>query len=378
MKFLATLLTIMCCSLGQVLGQNTSARYISTVVPFMNISPDPRGAGMGESGVATTPDLYALYWNNGKLPFIDQKIGATVSYTPWLSNITNDMYVGYAAGFYQIDDLQSIGISFKYFDLGEFDIHDLLGEYVASFNSFDNAFGLTYARKLSRKLGIGLTGRYIRSDIPGQFALLEDLKPGQSVAFDIGVFYSNVKQIFQREGEFSWGIHLSNLGTKMSYDGGKTAYFLPANLRAGLAVRSNLNQNDHISLSLEVGKLMVPTPPITERTNSGELIIVEGKDPQRSLLSGVLGSLTDAPGGLKEELQELTYSIGIEYLYKELISLRTGYFHEHELKGNRKYFTFGSGIKINRFDLNVSYLAPTVKNHPLAHTLRFSLTFGWM
>jgi hypothetical protein len=361
---------------GIVKGQGSDNRVISTTVPFLTFTPDARGGALGESGAATSPDIYSIYWNNAKLAFIDQKLGAALSYTPWLSNVTNDMFLGYAAGYFKIDSLQSVGVSFRYFDLGEFEVNDQLGDYVAEFNSYETAVDITYARKLSGKLGLGLTGRYIRSDIPGQFELLEDLVPGNSVAFDVGIFYKSKIRIAKKMTELALGGHISNFGSKISYDGGSKQSFIPTNLRLGASLSRSVNQHHGLMIAFDVNKLLIPSPPVISTNEQGVPVLVDGKDPDRSLLSGTFGSFGDAPGGFREELQELTFSFGFEYQYKHKLVLRMGYFYEHADKGDRKYFTFGFGTRLQGFNFDMSYLAPTAENHPLANTLRLSISFG--
>lgn len=376
MRYAVFVLLIIFLSFNYLIGQGSNNRVISTAIPFLTFTPDARAAGLGDAGVATSPDIYSIYWNNGKLAFLEQTIGATLSYTPWLSNITDDMFIGYAAACYKIDSSQAVGISLKHFDLGKFEINDDVGSFVANFNSYETAIDVTYSRKLSSKIGLGLTGRYIRSDIPGQFALLEDLQPGKTLAFDLGVYYRNRLNIAKKPTEFSFGIHISNLGQKLSYDGGIQQYFIPTNLRLGAALSSEISPDHQVMFAIDLNKLLVPSPPIYSKNEQGELVIAKGEDPNRSLLSGVWGSFSDAPDGFGEELQEISLSLGAEYSYKSKLFLRTGYFHEHENKGGWKYLTFGVGIKVQKFMVDFSYLVPTVENHPLANTLRLSLGFA--
>lgn len=373
MRYFVLALSFIVINFNNLFGQPSDNRILSTAVPFLAFTPDARAGGLGDVGVATSPDAYSIHWNNGKLAFLDQTIGVALSYTPWLSNITNDMFIGYATAYYKIDSTQTVAASLKHFDLGEFEINDDAGSYVANFNSYETAIDLTYSRKLSSKIGLGLTGRYIRSDIPGQFALLEDLQPGKTIAFDLGVYYQNEISIAKKSANLSFGFHLSNFGKKLSYDGGAQQYFIPTNLRLGAAIRTKIKLDHQVMLAVDMNKLLVPTPPIKGINEQGELVITEGEDPNRNLLSGIWGSFSDAPDGFREELQEISLSFGVEYAYKSKLFLRMGYFHEHENKGGWKYLTFGSGFKLLKFAVDFSYLVPTVENHPLSNTLRLSL-----
>jgi hypothetical protein len=353
----------------ELLGQDNA---ITTAVPFLAISPDARHAGMGDVGVATTADPSSAYWNAGKLVFIDKLYGFGVSYTPWLGKIVNDMSISYLSGFYKINRQQAIGLSLKYFDLGEINFRDNNNISQGDFNPRELAIDFTYSRLLTESFSVGLTGRYIHSNLTGAFTAGNDAQPGNSVAADLGIFYNTD---IGRNSLLSLGASISNIGAKISYTGGANKDFLPTNLRIGSAFTKELDPFNKLTFALDFNKLLVPTPP--RRDEQGN--IIDGKDPDRSLLSGMFGSFSDAPDGFKEELREIMTSFGMEYWYNDTFAARLGYFNEAKTKGNRKYMTIGLGFRSKKvFGIDVAYLVPTNKReHPLAETLRFTLLFQW-
>jgi hypothetical protein len=343
---------------------------ITTAVPFLAISPDARHAALGDAGVATSPDANATYWNAGKLSFIDKKYGAAISYTPWLGKIVNDMSISYLSGFFKIDQEQAVNAAIRYFDLGDISFRDANNNPLGDFNPREFAFDATYSRKLSETFGMGLTARYIYSNLTGAFSGI-DAKPGHSVAVDIGAYYTKELRT-GRPSVLSLGGVISNIGAKLSYTDNQNKDFLPVNLRFGGAFTTELDIANSLTFVLDFNKLMVPTPPI--RSTDGT--VVYGKDDNRSLLSGMFGSFSDAPNGFEEEIQEFMTSVGIEYWYKDLFAGRVGYFNESLNKGNRKYLTVGLGFRRKQFGIDVAYLVPTNKREsPLAETLRFTLLF---
>ena len=350
---------------SDLLGQDNA---ITTAVPFLAISPDARHAALGDAGVATSPDANAAYWNAAKLAFIDKKYGGSLSYTPWLGKIVNDMSVSYLTGFYKITREQTVALGIKYFDLGEINFRDANNVSLGDFNPRELALDATYSRMLTEQLSIGATGRYIYSNLTGAFTMT-DAKPGNSVAVDIGVYYTMpIKSA--KSSTLSLGATITNIGAKITYSNKENEDFLPTNLRLGSAYTTELDPYNKISFILDFNKLLVPTPPI--RNDAGE--IVYGKDDDRTLLSGMFGSFNDAPDGASEELKEIMTSAGIEYWYNDTFAGRLGYFNEAKTKGNRKYLTVGVGFRRNNFGLDVAYLVPTNKReHPLAETLRFTL-----
>lgn len=350
------------------LGQDNA---ITTAVPFLAISPDARHAALGDAGVATSPDANAAYWNAAKLVFIDKKYGGSVSYTPWLGKIVNDMSVSYLSGFYKLTREQALAVGIKYFDLGEINFRDLQNNSQGDFNPRELSFDVTYSRLLTEAFSIGGTGRYIYSNLTGAFAG-NDAQPGHSVAVDVGVFYTKQLQKSAKNATLSFGATITNIGAKISYTNAENEDFLPTNLRLGTAYTTELDPYNKLTFTLDFNKLLVPTPPIVDENGQ----IVYGKDPDRSLLSGMFGSFTDAPDGGSEEIKEVMTSLGMEYWYNETFAGRLGYFNEARQKGNRKYMTIGLGFRKNNFGIDVAYLVPTNKReHPLAETLRFTLLF---
>lgn len=341
---------------GELVGQQ---RAITTAVPFIGITPDARHAALGDAGVATSADANAAYWNAGKLVFIDKKYGGSFSYTPWLGKIVNDMWISSLAGFYRINREQVVGVSLRYFDLGEISFRGTQNQHLGDFNPKEAAFDATYSRMLTENFSIGLSGRYIFSNLTGAFTG-PDAQAGNSVAADVGVYYTKPLQGGTRSSTLSLGAQISNIGAKISYTDNNNKDFLPTNLRLGGTYLTELDVHNTITFILDFNKLMVPSPG-SHRENE-------------SLLSGMFGSFSDAPGGAKEEFQEFMTSVGVEYWYRTIFAARLGYFNEHADKGNRKYMTMGVGFRKNNFGIDVAYIVPTnQREHPLAETLRFTL-----
>lgn len=324
----------------------------------MLITPDARHAALGETGVASSPDANASYWNPGKLAFIATDFGGSLSYTPWLGKIINDMSISYLTGFYKITDEQAVSLGLKYFDLGDiFFTEDGRDGY--NFNPREFAIELSYSRKLTQELGIGLTGKYIHSNLTGAYRSGGvDARPGKSVAADVGIYYTAPIQN-SRGSILSLGATITNIGAKITYSDNDNKDFLPTNLRLGTAFTTALDGYNSITFLLDFNKLLVPTI-----------------DKDQTLLRGMFSSFTDAPGGFSEEIHEITTSMGVEYWYENVFAARLGYFLEAEDKGNRKYLTLGAGFRRKAFGFDVAYLVPTNKReHPLAETLRFTILF---
>jgi hypothetical protein len=368
MKFSASFLMIsLSLMAGHTHAQNTvdspdellgQTKAITTAVPFLAISPDARHAALGDAGVASSPDANASYWNPAKLTFIDKHYGGSISYTPWLGKIINDMSISYLTLFYKIGREQAISGSLKYFDLGDIFFTEN-GVDGTNFNPREYAVDLTYSRKLTEEFSVGLTGRYIHSNLTGAFSSGGvDAQPGKSVAVDLGVFYTKQLQS-AKSSNLSLGASISNIGAKISYSDSNNEDFLPTNLRLGGAFTTELDPYNSITFLLDFNKLMVPTV-----------------DEGQSVLDGMFSSFTDAPGGFSEEIHEIMTSMGVEYWYHEVFAARLGYFLEAYEKGNRKYLTLGAGFRKNNFGFDMAYLVPTNKReHPLAETLRFTLLF---
>ncbi|WP_299452584.1 type IX secretion system outer membrane channel protein PorV [uncultured Microscilla sp.] len=375
--FVFTVLLIAVTQLGSaqsLQGQSSNSRPVSTTLSFLSITPDARAAGMGDVGVATSPTSNDIYWNPAKLAFNDSKIGASLSFTPWLSKLVNDMSISYLAGHYKLDDKQAIGLGVRYFNLGDITFTNTEGNITGNFVPREFSTALTYSRKLSENLGVAVSGRYIHSNVTGGITLSnqEVSKPVNTVAADIAVFYTKPIYIAGKEVKWNLGANISNIGPKVSYTDQNNRDFIPTNLRFGTAFTVDIDEHQKITWAVDFNKLMVPTPPQTDAQGN----IIKGTSPRdKTLLSGMFGSFGDAPDGLSEELKEVIWSTGVEYWYRNAFVARAGYFSESVDKGNRKYFSVGAGIKYTQFGLDVAYLLATDQANPLAETLRFSLTF---
>ena len=365
-----------------IVGQNDDRRVITTAVPFLGITPDARAGAMGDVGVATSPDANSIHWNPAKLVFIDYNMGFSLSYSPWLSRIINDMSLSYLSGYYKISKEQAVAVSLRYFDLGDIFFTDANNIQQGRFNPKEMAIDATYSRKLSEELALGVTARYVHSNLTGNFSSSTiEAKPGNTASVDIAVYY--IKEF--QNSNLSFGGNISNIGAKLSYSNEANKDFIPINLRLGSAYTMYLDPYNKITFALDFNKLMVPTPPIYAKnpdgspaTNpDGSRKIEKGKDPNRPLLSGMFGSFTDAPDGFSEEMQEIMIAFGGEYWYNNTFSGRIGYFYENSNKGNRKYLTLGLGFRYNVFGIDFAYLVPQQQDHPLAETLRFSLIFNF-
>jgi hypothetical protein len=355
---------------AKVYSQELNA--IQTVVPFLSIAPDSRAGAMGDAGVATTPDAYSQHWNPAKFAFIDGKAGVGISYSPWLRNLVPDINIAYLTGYYRIDPKQVASASLLYSSLGDVPFTDDFGNLERTFKPNELAFDLGYSRIFAENFSGGIAFRFIYSNLTGgSYSGGDATKPGISFAADISGYYKKDVTMFSKNVQLGFGLNFSNIGSKMSYSDGQTSDFIPMNMRLGTAGTIELDNFNKLTLAIDFNKLLVPTPPVY----NSDMEIIAGKDPNVSVPVAIFQSFFDAPGGFKEEIREITSSIGLEYWYNNQFALRTGYFHENESKGNRKYFTAGAGFKLKGFTIDFSYLMPTVSNHPLARTLRFSLAF---
>ncbi len=366
-------------------GQDPNRRVITTAVPFLNFAPDSRHSAMGDVGVATTPDANSAHWNSGKLAFIKDDLGFSLSYSPWLGKLVNDMSLSYLTGFKKIDENSAFAFDLRYFNMGDIQLTDGRGNELGEFNPRDIAIGGTYSRKLSQYFGLGISARFIYSNLSGNISSTSgsDAKAGIGVGADIGLYYQKPIFVGSKDGTWSWGVAITNIGPKITYNSAEDLDYIPTNFRLGTAYSVNFDPNNSLTFVFDVNKLMVPTPPqyatnedgTLATDENGNLIIEAGVDPDRALISGMFGSFSDAPGGFEEELKEFTLSFGAEYQYAEKFALRTGYFYENPSKGGRRYFTMGLGLDIKKIGIDFSYLVPQVQNHPLAETLRFSLLY---
>jgi hypothetical protein len=355
-------------------AQADSINVVTTAVPFLRISPDARSGGMGDVGIATIPDANSIYWNLAKIPFAQSNSAIALTYTPWLKGLgLNDVYLVSAAGYYQLDDLQAISGSLRYFSLGNIQFTDNLGNSLQTYRPREFAVDAGYSRKLSEVLGLGISLRYINSNLAsGQSSSGSTYKTGTAVAGDLSLFYDGSEG--GTVSGLNWGIALSNLGSKISYTNDASERdFIPANLGLGVAYVSVFDELSKVTFGLDINKLLVPTPPAL-----GDVAGLQAYH-EKGVVSSWFSSFGDAPGGFKEELKEFQISVGGEYTYNDQFSLRAGYFYEAPTKGDRQYFTVGAGLNYNLFGLNFSYLIPSgngVNRNPLSNTLRFSILFN--
>jgi hypothetical protein len=349
---------------------------IQTVVPFLTIAPDSRAGAMGDAGVATSPDVYSMHWNPAKFAFIDGNAGVGISYSPWLRNLVPDINIAYLAGYKRIDTKQVLSASLLYSSLGDVPFTDDYGNLQRTFNPNEFAVDVGYSRLFNENLSGGIAFRFIYSNLTGgTYSGGVATKPGISFAADISGYYQKPISLLSKDGQLGLGLNFSNIGSKMSYSSSQTSDFIPMNMRLGGAATINLDHFNKITATIDLNKLLVPTPPIYSSTNPDS--IIKGKDPNVAVPVAIFQSFFDAPGGFKEELHEITYSYGVEYWYNNQFAVRGGYFHENATKGNRKYFTAGAGFRLKSFTLDFSYLMPVAQNNPLAHTLRFSIAWDF-
>ncbi|CAL1520655.1 type IX secretion system outer membrane channel protein PorV [Chitinophaga sp. MM2321] len=359
-------------SVGQLDGRTNT---VNTAVPFLRITPDARSGAMGDVGLAIAPDASSIYWNLSKLPFATTKSSMAVTYTPWLKELVNDVFLATVSGYTQVDENQAISGSLRYFSLGSINLRDVTNQDLGDFHPREFAIDAGYARKLSDHFGVGFTARYIYSNLAGGQSVDNiAIRPGKAFAADISAFYT--KEIEKDDGlvnKFNLGVAITNIGTRISYtSSAQSKDFIPTNLGLGTAYTLSLDEYNQLTFALDINKLLVPTP---SRDSAGN---PTNDYKNKSVLEGIFSSFGDAPGGAKEELQELMYSVGMEYWYNQQFAVRAGYFNENKNKGNRKYFTAGIGIKYDIFGLNFSYLVPSgsgIQRNPLSNTLRFTLTF---
>ena len=361
------------------IGRN-NLNTITTAVPFLLISPDSRAGGMGDVGVATSPDANSLHWNPAKYSFIDQEVGFAVSYVPWLRNLVPDINLSYISGYKKLNKNEVIAMELRYFTLGDITFTDVIGNNLGQYKPSEFAIGSSYSRKLSDQFSLAISARYIYSNLTGgQSAGGIATNAGQSIAADVAGYYVKDIRIAKKDMELAFGANISNIGNKISYTETSTRDFIPINLRLGTALNADLDEYNKISFAFDLNKLLVPTPPIYNDSINDQIDF--GKDPNVSVVSGIFQSFGDAPAGFNEEMREINFSIGTEYWYDNQFAIRAGYFNEHNTKGGRKFFTFGSGVKYNVFALDFSYLINASRaingNNPLANTMRFTLTFDF-
>lgn len=362
---------------------------ITTGVTTLNIAPDARGGSMGDLGVATDPDVNSQYWNPSKYAFAFSSAGFSVSYTPWLRKLVNDINLAYAAGYWKFggNDLQALSASLRYFSLGSVPTYDASGTLQNTVNPYEMAIDLGYSRKLSSTFSMGVVFRFVYSDMGfGGLSSAEDMSGAAAFAADISGYQTVYPIIGRSECQFSWGFNISNIGSKVSYDGGTNSSFLPTNLRLGFSFLFPIYDYNTLSINFDANKLLVPAAP-----RQSDYTYIDGDGYEQydteaynqakedfnntGSISGIFKSFSDAPGGFKEELQEIYFSTGLEYSYNRRFFVRAGYYYENKYKGNRQYATFGAGFSLNVFSLDAAYVLATAQSSPLDQTMRFTLSF---
>lgn len=351
---------------------------VNTSVTSQTIAPDARAAGMGDVGVATDPDVNSQYWNPAKYPFCISRAGVSLNYTPWLRQLVSDMDLAYLSGYYRIGDYSAVSASLRYFSLGEVmtNYDSTTGESSGmTINPYEMSFDVAYSLMLSEKFSIAAAVRWIYSDLTYNYT--DDTSPGSAFAADIACYYNNYINIGARECQLGIGLNISNIGSKITFGGSEDSEFIPTNMRLGVALMVPIDEYNRFTIAADANKLLVPTYPKQEEGESTEAYQqrVQKDYYDVSSISGIFKSFGDAPGGFKEELQEVNWSVGAEYVYNDKFTLRAGYHHESENKGNRKYFTVGAGFRMSAFSLDCGYVIATAKSNPLDQTLRFTLGF---
>ena len=345
---------------------------VEHAVISQTIAPDARAAGMGDVGAATDPDVNSQYWNPAKYPFCISRAGVALNYTPWLRKLVGDIDLAYLSGYYRIGDYSALSGSLRYFSLGEVFTYDGSDMTV---KPYEMSFDVAYSMMLSEKFSLAAAIRWIYSDLRYDYS--EDSKPASAFAADLSMYYNNYIMLGNRECQLGLGMNISNVGSKISFYGDEESQFLPANMRLGASLMIPVDEYNRFSISADANKLLVPTVPKQEEgeSNTDYQDRVRREYSDVSSISGIFKSFGDAPGGFKEELEEVQWSVGAEYVYHDQFSLRAGYHHQAESKGNLKYFTVGGGFRMSVFSLDVGYVISTARSNPLDQTLRFTLAF---
>ena len=371
-----SLMLLMTLSASAQLKKTDIFNPVYTAVTSQTIAPDARAAGMGDVGVATDPDVNSQYWNPAKYPFTISRAGVSLNYTPWLRQLVNDMYLANLVGYYRIGDFSAVSTSLRYFNMGEVTMKESIGgSNGMTINPYEMSFDVAYSLLLSEKFSIAAGLRWIYSDLTYDYS--SETTPGSAFAADIAAYYQNYINIGQRECQLGIGLNISNIGSKINFGSDTNSEFIPTNMRLGASLMIPVDEYNRFSIAADANKLLVPTRPIQgENESQVDYDARLQKDYYDvSSIAGIFKSFGDAPGGFKEELQEVGWSLGGEYTYNDKFSLRAGYHHESETKGNRKYFTVGAGFKMSAFSLDAGYVIATAKSNPLDQTLRFTLTF---
>jgi hypothetical protein len=370
-KVLKVLICLLIAPIGAVSAQTYNV--IPVAVPSLQIAPDARGGGMGDIGAATTPDVYSQHWNPAKYTFAESSGGFSFSYTPWLTKLVSDMHLMYVSGYWQFGQNNESAVSFsiRNFSLGKVDVMDMNGDFWQTVAPYEFSVDAAFSRKLTETFSGAIAARYIFAD----YSLGDDeTTPGNAFAVDLAGYNQSNVRIGQADALLGLGFNISNIGTKISYDGGARKMFLPTNMRLGTSLGFPIDTKNDISFNLDLNKLLVPTPQLPKDGEAPE------EAQQRidrynniSSIAGIFRSFGDAPGGFREEMQEISWSFGTEYTYNKQFSLRTGYFNESKWKGNRSYMAFGVGFRQSMFRIDAAYLVATNQSNPLDQTLRFSL-----
>lgn len=375
-KILSIIIILLSCIAVKAQDKTNMFNPVNSAVTSQTIAPDARSAGMGDVGVATDPDAASQFWNPAKYPFCISRAGVALNYTPWLRQLVSDMDLAYLSGYYRIGDYSAVSGSLRYFSLGEVMLSSGQGEqYDMTINPYEMSLDVAYSLMLSETFSISAGVRWIYSDLTYDYN--EDTAPGSAYAADLSCYYQNYINLGQRECQLGLGLNISNIGSKITFGGSDESEFIPTNMRLGAALMIPVNEYNRFTIAADANKLLVPTYPKQNEDEPDN----EYQDRLRkdyydvSSISGIFKSFSDAPRGFKEELEEIQWSIGAEYVYNDQFSLRAGYHHESENKGNRKYFTVGAGFKMNVFSLDAGYVIATAKSNPLDQTLRVSLTF---
>jgi hypothetical protein len=373
-------------SRDQLLGQRN---VITTAVPFLTITPDARAAGMGDVGVATTPDANSVHWNPGKLAFVEKNAGVSLSAAPWLRQLVPDVWFYYLSGYTKLGDRKrsALAASMRYFTLGDIQFTDDFGNNTGNYRPFEMALDVSYSSQLSKKFSLGVAMRYIVSDLAkGQTGTTGvEIRAGQSGAGDVGGYWHDkIKRSGGKEDiKYALGFAVTNIGAKITYTNEANRDFIPTNLRLGTSWNFPIDEHNEFTVAADVSKLLVPSQPVyftnvnggDSLDNDGNRVIQFGRDPNQPVLRGMFQSFNDAPGGFGEEMREWIYSLGVEYWYDKQFAVRAGYFHEADTKGGRQYAQFGIGLRYNVFGIDAAYLQPFAQRHPLQNTIRFTLMF---
>lgn len=349
---------------------------VNYAIISQTIAPDARSAGMGDVGAATDPDVNSQHWNPAKYPFTISRAGVALNYTPWLRQLVNDIDLAYLAGYYRIGNYSAISASLRYFSLGEvFLSSSLTDDNNMSIHPYEMGLDVAYSLMLSEHFSLAAGVRWIYSDMRYDYS--EDSSPASAFAADLSAYYQNYLNIGARECQLGLGLNISNIGSKITFSGDEESQFIPTNMRLGASLMIPVDEYNRFTLAADANKFLVPTIPKQKEDETTEdyrqRVIEEYSD--MSSITGIFKSFGDAPNGFKEELEEIQWSVGAEYIYHDQFSLRAGYHHEAANKGNRKYFTVGAGFRMNVFSLDAGYVISTAKNNPLDQTLRFTLAF---